>query len=245
MAEKFCLKWNDFHSNASKSFGLFRNEDYLHDVTLVSDDHKQVSAHKLVLSACSEYFKNIFQSNKKQTHPILCLDGTSSQDLNNVMDYIYNGELQIYQDNLDAFLAIAQRFKLEGLITDNDVQTSNRNQEVENETHVGDFDNSKQIIKSQISSMTNRDNKYSATEKVLVKVSGDESGLPQVNQYVEKTMDNKFKCTICGKVSSTKQNSQYHIETHLEGLSYECKSCGKSYRSKNCLRVHIHQFHRN
>ena len=53
--EKFCLKWNDFYSNVSKAFGLFRNEDYLHDVTLVSDDHKQVSAHKLVLFPCSEY----------------------------------------------------------------------------------------------------------------------------------------------------------------------------------------------
>ena len=50
MAEKFCLKWNDFHSNVSKSFGMFRNEDYLHDVTLVSDDHLQVSAHKLVVA---------------------------------------------------------------------------------------------------------------------------------------------------------------------------------------------------
>ena len=49
MSEKFSLKWNDFHSNVSKSFSLLRNEDYLHDVTLVSDDHKKVSAHKLVL----------------------------------------------------------------------------------------------------------------------------------------------------------------------------------------------------
>ena len=49
MSEKFCLKWNDFTSNASKSFGNFRNEEYLHDVTLVSDDQYQISAHKLVL----------------------------------------------------------------------------------------------------------------------------------------------------------------------------------------------------
>ena len=49
------MKCNDFHSNVSKSFGLFRNEDYLHDVTLVSDDNHQVSAHKLVLFPCSEY----------------------------------------------------------------------------------------------------------------------------------------------------------------------------------------------
>ena len=68
MSEKFCLKWNDFESNVSNSFSLLRNEDYLHDVTIVSDDNEQISAHKLVLSACSEYFKNIFKKNK-HSHP--------------------------------------------------------------------------------------------------------------------------------------------------------------------------------
>ena len=121
MSEKFCLKWNDFHSKVSKSFGLFRNEDYLHDVTLVSDDHKQLSAHKLVLSACSEYFKDIFKNNSKpNVHPLVCLEGVSSEDLKNIMDYIYNGEVQLYQDKLDNFLSIAQRLKLEGLIGNND-----------------------------------------------------------------------------------------------------------------------------
>ena len=48
--EKFCLKWNNFNSNVSTAFSLLRNEDYLHDVTLVTQDHQQISAHKLVLS---------------------------------------------------------------------------------------------------------------------------------------------------------------------------------------------------
>ena len=125
MSEKFCLKWNDFHSNVSKSFELFRNEDYLHDVTLVSDDQQQVSAHKLVLSACSVYFKNIFKhNNKPNSHPLLCLDGISSHDLNNIMDYIYHGEVQIYQENLDRFLSIAQRFRLDGLMGNNGAVTT-------------------------------------------------------------------------------------------------------------------------
>ena len=47
MVEKFCLKWNDFHSNASKSFSNLRNEDDIFDVTLTSDDQKQISAHKV------------------------------------------------------------------------------------------------------------------------------------------------------------------------------------------------------
>jgi len=118
MSEKFCLKWNDFHSNVSKSFGVLRTEDYLQDVTLVGVDHKQISAHKLVLSACSEYFKDIFKNNK-HSNPLLCLDGINNQDLNNILDYIYNGEVQIYQDDLERFLNIAQRLKLQGLLSDN------------------------------------------------------------------------------------------------------------------------------
>ena len=117
MSEKFNLKWNDFQANVSKSFGLFRNESYLHDVTLVGDDYKQVSAHKLVLSASSEYFKNIFQNTGKvHQYPLICLSGITSEDLSNALDYIYNGEVKICQDELDRFLDIAQRLKLEGLM---------------------------------------------------------------------------------------------------------------------------------
>ena len=64
MSEKFSLKWNDFHSNVSNSFANVRNEKYLHDVTLVTDDQQRVSAHRLVLSVSSEYFETIFRNNK-------------------------------------------------------------------------------------------------------------------------------------------------------------------------------------
>ena len=66
MSEKFSLKWNDFQSNVTKSIGAFRNEGHLHDIKLVCDDQNQVSAHKLVLSASSEYFNNIFKNNQKK-----------------------------------------------------------------------------------------------------------------------------------------------------------------------------------
>ena len=64
MTEKFCLKWNDFTTNTTKTFGLLRKEDFLQDVTIVGDDNHQVTAHKLVLSLCSQFFKNIFKNNK-------------------------------------------------------------------------------------------------------------------------------------------------------------------------------------
>ena len=124
MAEKFSLKSNDFHSNVSKSFGLFRHEDYLQDVTLVGDDHKQVKAQKLVLSTSSDYFREIFKNNN-QTNIVLCLQGMDSVSLKHVLDYIYNGEVQLYQENIDKFLEIAQRLKLEGLMNDKQAEDLN------------------------------------------------------------------------------------------------------------------------
>ena len=117
MSEKFNLKWNDFQTNFSKSLGLSRNEDYLHDVTLVGDDNVQISAHKFALAASSEYFKRIFKNNRNShLQLVLCLEGMSSGELTNVLDYIYNGEVQLYQEDLDRFLDIAQRLKLEGMM---------------------------------------------------------------------------------------------------------------------------------
>ena len=72
-SEKFSLKWNEFASYVSNSFSKLRQETRLYDVTLVSNDHQQVSAHKLVLSACSEVFSNIFNS-KNSPNMMLYLD---------------------------------------------------------------------------------------------------------------------------------------------------------------------------
>ena len=128
MTETFCLRWNDFATNTTRAFGLFRKEDFLQDVTLVGEDNHQVAAHKLVLSSCSEYFKNIFKKNK-HSHPLVCLDGITSTDLDNILNYIYDGKVNIYQDDLDRFLKLAQRFKLEGLLGNDDLDPQDQEDE--------------------------------------------------------------------------------------------------------------------
>ena len=115
VAEKFSLKWNDFQTNISRSFYKLRAENDFHDVTLVSDDQRLVSAHKLVLSSCSGYFKKILKQNKHE-NLLLCLEGISYTDLQHVLDYIYLGEVQIHQEQMDRFIYVAQRLQLDGLL---------------------------------------------------------------------------------------------------------------------------------
>ena len=249
MSEKFCLKWNDFHSNISKSFGLFRNEDYLHDVTLVSDDHQQFSAHKLVLSACSEYFKNIFQHNSKpNAHPLLCLDGISSADLNSIMDYIYNGEVQIFQENLDRFLSLAQRLELEGLIGNNDLEPKTDNYK-EKESSEREEDASKNVkespsVERKHKTHNNHQSKEVATFDKVEFSAEDISELKRtIEQYIERDPEGKFTCTLCGRkgvgeAKNARSNLERHVETHLEGLSFPCQLCGKTFRSTNTFKTH-------
>ena len=59
-SDKFCLKWNDFESNISTAFRDLREDKDFFDVTLACDE-EQIEAHKVILSACSPFFKTILK----------------------------------------------------------------------------------------------------------------------------------------------------------------------------------------
>jgi len=235
MSEKFSLKWNDFHSNASKSFEVFRNEDYLHDVTLVSDDQQQVTAHKLVLSASSEYFKNIFKKNKI-SNPFLCLDGLSLSDLNNILDYIYNGEVQIYQEHLDRFLTVAQRFKLEGLLGgEKEDLEKNNTQSYDNPSPR--FDKMKSVKAAQPEIVNEAPIQLNYQIEPIDTTDTTELD-EKLYENMEKTSDGTYSCKICSTMIRHKTKMKLHVETHMEGLTFPCNTCGKEFRSRNSLRNH-------
>ena len=94
MLEDYHLRWNEFERNTAISFAKLRNEKTFFDVTLVSNDQKQISAHKLILSACSDTFRTIF-SNNFTSNLVLYLDSLDSTEVNLMLDYIYQGEVNV------------------------------------------------------------------------------------------------------------------------------------------------------
>ena len=66
-------------------------------------------------------------------YPLLCL-GVSSEDIKDVLDYIYNGEVQIYKEDLDRFLTVAQRLRLQGLLS-NDSNDERKEETYTEENH--------------------------------------------------------------------------------------------------------------
>ena len=237
MNDKFCLKWNDFQANVSNTFKRLRTSDQFYDVTQVSDDQQQVSAHKIVLSSSSEYFKSILTS-KSHSHPMLCLSGVSSTDMKNILDFIYNGEIQICQDNLDQFLTIAQRFKLEGLLQEKEENIPAKR---EFEEDLEGFHEDEKLD----SGVPEAEGVLShvKSQKIISMDSANFENIEeldrQINQMIEKVDGSyKRKCIPCGKINRDISHAREHAETHIEGLSFPCQYCGKTFRSRHSLRVH-------
>jgi hypothetical protein len=112
--EKFCLKWNDFERNISHAFKDLRDDRDFFDVTLACENSHQIQAHKVILSACSPFFRGVLKQNPHQ-HPLLYLKGVRYQDLESVLNFMYHGEVNVAQDQLNSFLLIAEDLQVKGL----------------------------------------------------------------------------------------------------------------------------------
>jgi len=112
-SEKFCLRWNDFESNISVAFRELRDDKDFFDVTLACDDD-QIQAHKVILSACSPFFRNILRRNP-HPNPLLYLKGVKYTDLQCVLNFMYHGEVNVAQEELNSFLSVAEDLRIKGL----------------------------------------------------------------------------------------------------------------------------------
>jgi len=114
--QRFSLKWNNYQSHLVTAFESLLGESDFVDVTL-GVEGRRLSAHKMLLSACSPYFRELLKGNPCQ-HPIIVLRDIRYDDLHALLQFMYNGEVNVAQDQLNSFLKSAEHLKVRGL-TDN------------------------------------------------------------------------------------------------------------------------------
>ena len=222
MAEKLCLQWNDFQENIKSAFGHLRGTTDFVDVTLACEDGQQMEAHKVILAASCPFFQRILKGNK-HSHPLIYMRGVNSDDMTAIIDFLYYGEANVYQENLEGFLAIAEELQIKGLEGSKDQYGSNEKEEL-----------------------------CPALPKTPL-LAANLQELDETVKEMMKTSENKVQvgnrqrrakiCKVCGKEGYV-TDIMRHIETHhLEGLSVPCNLCDKRIRSRNALRAHMIKQH--
>ena len=256
MSEKLCLQWNSFQSNVKSAFGSLRQSHDFADMTLASEDGQQIEAHKVILASSSPFFQTILQKNK-HTHPLIYMRGVRSNTLTALVDFLYYGEANVYQEDLDTFLAIAEELQLKGFqgSTDQNVINDTKEdvlpyqpKETSNWTHQSSLES--RPASTNKSSKSDRNALVSQTTELrdLQELDHTVKSMMETSQNMIETGNRKTAAKICKKCGKEGHptNIKRHIELyHLEGVSIPCNNCEKTFRSRNTLQKHVSTLHNN
>ena len=248
MSDKLCLQWNDFQDNIKGAFRNMREDNDFADVTLACEDGQQVEAHKVILAASSPFFQKLLGRNK-HPHPLIYMRGMKSDDLLAIMDFLYCGEANVFQENLDSFLAIAEELQLKGLMGKTDEEV---NEKKIPPTFSPTIATNTKIPKTSFKSSKIHNPGEHQTLAIPGKFSGDLEELEErVKSMMEKSQNkcangpNKDtladRCKVCGKEGRGSAIKDHIEANHLEGIIIPCNLCDKTFRSRNGFRLHKRQ----
>uniref|UniRef100_A0A182JSM2 BTB domain-containing protein n=1 Tax=Anopheles christyi TaxID=43041 RepID=A0A182JSM2_9DIPT len=218
--QSFSLRWNDYSSHIARAFESLRYEEDLVDVTLYCEG-RRIRAHKMVLSACSSYFKDIFKENPSQ-HPIIIFKNVKYSDLVSLVEFMYQGEVVVLQESLPTFLHTAELLSVRGLADTCD--------SIEQHLHNTMSDQPTSSLAQHIlqTQSRNMNNATITTEPVYFTLPSNSTIVPQIKiepqttasqQLINKILlksSNDLTTSLGNSIVAQAQQQQTHTQTHLQ-----------------------------
>ncbi|XP_052873564.1 protein abrupt-like [Anopheles cruzii] len=110
---EYLVSWTDSKKFVASAINDIRHDEDFVDVTLSCEGHR-IGAHKILLAACSTYFRAVFKENPVQ-HPVIIFQNVQYSDLKAIVEFVYHGETKIASDQIHSFLSTAEMLSILGL----------------------------------------------------------------------------------------------------------------------------------
>jgi len=224
--EAIKLSWNNFQTSVTESFRRLHNAPEFSDVTLACGDGHQIEAHKVILSSSSPFFQKILTRNNHQ-HPLIYLKGVDPNNLAQLIQFIYTGEVQVQHEALERFLEAANELEVEGLRKAEETEEM-RTSEIANKKDPESFDGvDEQIEQFESELMIDEDDEKSNENTTDVEpwniveeevhctlcdlAMDSRTALKKHNREVHQTA---FNCDFCSFKSKFQANLKRHTKSH-------------------------------
>ena len=103
----------EFTQNISKTFSEIRNSQEFSNVTLVCEDG-EIEAHCLILASGSHFFEKVLARKNDGTKTLVYLRGVKKESLTYLFDFLYCGEANVLEGNLQEFIFLSNDLGLKG-----------------------------------------------------------------------------------------------------------------------------------
>lgn len=107
-------------SSLLTSLPLLLDQSHLTDVTL-SAEGRTVRAHRVVLSACSSFFSELFRTLDAPFHPVIVIPGATFGSIVALLTFMYSGEVNVFEEQISTLLSLAETLGIKGLADINGV----------------------------------------------------------------------------------------------------------------------------
>ena len=231
------LNWETFPDHLAQTVALLRGTSNFSDVTVLCDDLKEVKAHRFILTSCSNVFRKIFENNN---NPCIHLKGVKHEVMNALLDFMYNGQTIVEEENLSELLSVAK---------DLDVKELNEDEKGENEDNHCD---TKMQAKTKLDSTIEQLDIDHVTNTVIP--FGNKKECPlcfraftesySLKKHIDSIHEGKsHDCNECNKVFTDKGNLSRHKNAYHKGIKYPCTSCAFVGSYRGSLKQHITSKH--
>jgi hypothetical protein len=244
---KFSIASEDFGAKSAEHFrGLVGSPEFA-DVTLVSQDHQRIPAHRVILSSGCSFFREVLAAEPSAQRPLLYLRGISSEVLEALVTFLYTGRADVEQVLLRQFMAVGEDLGVVGLVKDMGVYTGGDGEYStediaekvfveEKVTHAVkpepiDFKNSTKLGKPSghpLTKGTRTNRKFNPNEKKII--------------CPKKSQDGTYQCPFCARKVRDMSNMRRHLQKH-DNIEFPCSKCDHIANTEYNLRNHMKRSH--
>ena len=225
---KFCLSWKDFDDNAGMKRRKLLDDTNFTDVTLACDEGR-FETHKVILSSSSPAFEKILVGNPNQ-HPLIYLRKVKYSCLKSLIQFLYLGQTEIDQTELQDFINLGKDLEIEGLNQDHHDETTKISSEETQSNPDSSLEKSEEI--------RNEDESKNSSDKVEIKPELVQETVILKDNPTVKNDGNGLACDECGKSFSQAAYVYQHKKSAHMGVSYPCSQCGYKATTKSNLNRH-------
>ena len=253
MGETCNVAWSSYSDHVTGLLQHLMGSNEYTDVTLVCSDKVIIQAHKIVLSASSQFFNTILK-NTVEVKPIIYLKGIQSSELSHLLQFIYRGETSFPQDLTNGFISAANELEIKAF--------TNESLGPEYEAGAGIDEKSQRNIKGEHKDI---DSNKIQLKSVIAETEGgiidNFTNAPKMPQYDQKNIELSLQATKIEEALSKEEQIISDTDKVMLGMLnvrdlvignvskmdslINCLQCEKEFFDMFELKQHISISHNN